>query len=656
MSVKNYIKVGLDAAILAIVCSLMSPAAHSAEADLQKDETEDTALPFYEDLSGDGTIDTLHTLWNGKRVVVIDEGGDFLPQWQKSGRDPADALAQAFSAGAEPPVVWNPVRANWGSYLLLADNDGDGEFGGTADFYYRVVDLNQDGGPDLEYFCASKVVETVVNLNGERDFKHLNFAAFGYGNEHRYADGGKYYQNVHGSGFFLNTRIHWGDVSLAWETPIAWYDFNHDGFTDMVMRIADEGYPTHDLQGQSARVHEAEFAFELNGELGRDKWHSLDCQLTYTAYWTPGLPLTNYVDDIKALPAPAYARKFFGSGWEQMGRESRRLYLPYLDGYKIATDFEGWVGAWWIWDEDDDDNRWEEMFARNEKYSDVRIFSDKLGDRVEFDTKFRGKGRLYIGAFDGRIHLYRADEADWNIDYYGHFKGAIDRSSAWGATTDEGPEPREGLLHDLVRYHDTDGNGFIDRIEYGTAGYGKEDETWTVARTVSLLEFADAENPHPDVQPLFDLKVNTPMTGWKISTWDGEPLLDWSNKAPYEGYRKLKKIYEELCARQWLEARMLYDTAVSLGWNANEEAEECAVPPRLPKEEKAGVADVRVLRGYASLPDAVGLREKYHHGYWLKEKVLMDLLDAMEPERRASIRELFYTGRIPALCRMLRRG
>jgi hypothetical protein len=477
--VKAILQFGLAAAIFAIVCCFLSPEAYSAGADRQKDETDDATLPFYEDLSGDGTIDTLHTLWNGKRVVVIDEGGNFLQQWQKSARDPANALTQAFSAGADPPVVWNPVRANWGSYLLLADNDGDGEFGGTADFYYRVVDINKDGSPELEYFCASKVVETVVNLNGERDFKLLNFAAFAYGNEHRYAEGGKYYQNIHGSGFFLNTRIHWGDVSLAWETPIAWYDFNHDGFTDMVMRIADEGYPTHDLQGQSGRVHEAEFAFELNGELGRDKWHSLDCQLTYTAYWTPGLPLTNYVDDINALPAPAYARKFFGSGWEQMGRESRRFYLPYLDGYKIATDFEEWVGAWWIWDEDDDDNRWEEMFARNEKYSDVKIFSDKLGDRVEFDT------------------------------------------------------------------------------------------------------------------------------------------------------------------------------AVSLGLNTNEKTEECAAAPLLSKEEKTVMMDVRVLRGYASLTDAAGLREKYHRGYWLKDKVMMDLLDAVEPERRASIQKLFYTGRIPALCRML---
>jgi hypothetical protein len=640
-------------AILPLCCVFTATGSGSAIADLQKDGTDDAAMPFYEDLSGDGTVDTLHTLWNQKRVVVVDEGSDFLPRWQAASLDPAETLTEAFSAGAEPPVVWNPLRANWGSYLLLADNDGDGEFSGKADFYYRIVDLNQDGSPDLEYFCANTVVETMVNLNGERDFKHLNFAGFGYGNEHGYAEGGRYFQNVHGSGFFLNTRIHWGDVSLAWETPIAWYDFNHDGFTEMVMRIADEGYPTHDLQGQSARAHEAEFAFELNGELSREKWHSLDCQLTYTAYWTPGLSLTNFVDDIVALPAPAYARKFFGPGWEQMAREDRRFYLPYLDGYKIATDFDGWIGTWWLFDEDNDDNRWEEMFARNDKYSDTRIFSDKLGDRVEHDTDFDGKGQLYIGAFDGRIHLYRADEADWNVDYYGHFKGAIDRSSAWGATTDEGPEPGKGLLHDLVRYHDTDGNGFIDRIEYGLAEYGNVQQTWRVNRTVNLLTFANSEHPHPDVQPLFNLRVDTPMNGWKISNWDGEPILDWSDTAPYEAYRKLKKIYEQLCARQWLEARMLYDTAVSLGLNVSEHSEECAVPPQLSNEEKAGITDVRVLRGYASLTAAAGLREKYHHGYWLKEKVLLDLLDAVEPERKAAIQKLFYTGRIPDLCKEL---
>ena len=100
---------------------------------------------------------------------------------------------------------------------------------------------------------------------------------------------------------------------------------------------------------------------------------------------------------------------------------------------------------------------------------------------------------------------------------------------------------------------------------------------------------------------------------------------------------------------------MLYDTAVYLGWNSSEWAKECAVPPRLSKEEKAGVTDVRVLRGYTSLTDAAGLREKYHHGYWLKEKVLMDLLGAVEPERRGSIQKLFYTGRIPEMCKMLLR-
>jgi hypothetical protein len=41
--------------------------------DQQKEGTADSILPVYEDLSGDGLTDTLHAIWNGKRVVVIDE-------------------------------------------------------------------------------------------------------------------------------------------------------------------------------------------------------------------------------------------------------------------------------------------------------------------------------------------------------------------------------------------------------------------------------------------------------------------------------------------------------------------------------------------------------------------------------------------------------
>ena len=173
----------------------------------------------YEDLNGDGKVDTLRLKWQGKNVVVVDDGSHFLPKWQRDGVDPAAKLTEAFNPGADPPVIWNPARARWGSYLIAVDVDGDGKFDSDADFYYRALDRNGDLAPEIEYFNASTVVEMIANLSGERDFKYLNWKDFAYADEQRYAPGTRYYQNVHGSGFFHNSRINWPDLSIAWEDP-----------------------------------------------------------------------------------------------------------------------------------------------------------------------------------------------------------------------------------------------------------------------------------------------------------------------------------------------------------------------------------------------------------------------------------------------------
>ena len=610
----------------------------------------------FNDLNGDGIPDALVTTWNGKTVVFLSDTGKLPWPRDKEPEDWSDYFNGAFNVGRNPPVVWNPIRAGWGTYTLLVDNDGDGKIG-AADFYYRSMDINGDGMPEMIVFNASGVVEVVVNVNGERDFKNLDWSTFTYGEEQTYTGHSRYVQNVHGSGFFVNTRIAYDDLSLAWETPIAWYDFDHDGFSEMVMRIADVGRFKDGIVwqdsiaenfGQTGGAHEAEFAFELNGELCQDRWHSLDFQLTLCAYGEPGLPLRPYADDMKILGIPDSGRELLSTECRKLTDVTRRIHLPFVDGYKIATDYAKWTSAWIIWDEDNDDNRWEEMFSRYER--DWHAYADRIGDRVEIDSTFKGKGRLYIGAFDGRIHLHGADKAEWTVDYYAHYKGAVDRKE-----TPEGPEPPEGLLHDVVRYHDTTGNGFIDRIEYGTAEYGREEATWKVERTVNLLEFADDQMPQPDVQPLFDLKVDAPATGWKVSTWDGNPIEDWAGTAPYEAYRKLKTIYEGLCARQWVDARMLYDTALYLGLGKSERLPECTAPVHLEKEHKGSVRDIRVLRGYATLTDACSLREKYHFGYWLKEKVFMDILEAVDGQTTREARKLYYTRRIPELCGLLKR-
>jgi hypothetical protein len=279
------------------------------------------------------------------------------------------------------------------------------------------------------------------------------------------------------------------------------------------------------------------------------------------------------------------------------------------------------------------------------------VVSDRIGDRVEVDSSYKGKGMLYVGAFDGRIHLYQADKTDWNVDYYAHYKGYSDRDP-W--SRNEAPEPPEGILHTVIRYSDTDKNGFIDRIEYGTAEYKHEEQTWKPDRVVNILDYANRRNPHPDVQPLFDPRVDTPLTGWKVSTWDGKPIYDWSKTAPFQAYAKLKTLYEKVCAKQWVEARMMYDTACSLGMNRSEAITECADSLTPTREGLTSAKDIRVLRGYSSLTDAAGLYPKYRQGYWLKEKVLSDILDSVGEAGRREVQKLYYTNRIPELCRMLR--
>ena len=78
-----------------------------------------------------------------------------------------------------------------------------------------------------------------------------------------------------------------------------------------------------------------------------------------------------------------------------------------------------WDYCWFVFDEDDDCNRWE----RVEFYYPYDLFkvgaaqggldshkqADAAGDRGEFDQDNSGKGRLYLSPIDGKIHLFGAE-------------------------------------------------------------------------------------------------------------------------------------------------------------------------------------------------------------------------------------------------------
>ena len=93
-----------------------------------------------------------------------------------------------------------------------------------------------------------------------------------------------------------------------------------------------------------------------------------------------------------------------------------------------------------------------------------------------------GEGSLYVGTFDGRIHLYGAEWGCWRIDQTAYnfqgFGGLYDKWNYFRMN----PDPEK---FGLVKYTDTDNNGFIDLIEYDLDGDRHFEER------ISLLELGN---------------------------------------------------------------------------------------------------------------------------------------------------------------------
>jgi hypothetical protein len=610
----------------------------------------------YNDLNGDGINDTLFTEWNGKKMVFISDNGR-LPWGEDVEKRDWDAyLNMAFNVDSNPPLLWNEERATWGSYTIMVDKDGCGRFDSYKDFYYKVLDINGDGAPEAEYYHLTDYpgfMQPVlysnklhVILNGERDISHINFKDFFYAEEQEYGAGGKYFMNVHGSGFFLNSYS--PDPKNSWENPIAWYDFDFDGRTNMVMRVGDTNSKDNIYRGDA---NEFEVAFELNSNTNEEKYHSLDMQLTYYNYKANGVSYQPFVDCIKGLKFLP-GTEFLSENRAKMRSEIIRKYIPYLDGYKIGTDFEKWDGVWLIFDEDDDDNRWEEMFARHETEVNASgnwyIYSDRIGDRIEWDMDFKGEGKLYIGKFDGRIHLYHSEQAFWDIDYFSTYKGSADR-----VDTDEGIEPPAGLKYPRVRYSDTDDDGFIDTIEYMTVEYMHEKETERIYKTVKLADFCEADELKCQ---LIDPRVDSEITNWSLEKWNGMPFTeeDFKNTACKKAYEKFYALYGKVGNSLWSDAQKLYSCAKAHGLNMSEQLDK-NVKINYTKEEQAQLKDILVPEGYSRHLNGESRRDRYNNGYWLKEKVFADILKFSQLNT-STLEKYYYTNNIDRLCEYITNG
>jgi hypothetical protein len=228
-----------------------------------------------------------------------------------------------------------------------------------------------------------------------------------------------------------------------------------------------------------------------------------------------------------------------------------------------------WNETWFVFDEDDDCNRWERVefyepkdlfkFGSAQGGLDHNPQADALGDRGEFDMDNSGKGQLYVGAFDGRIHLYGSEWGAWRIDQTAYsFQGFGGIYNRWGP----GRLQKDYEKFATVKYTDTDKNGYIDLLEYDLNG-DKEFEDW-----VSLIE---------------------------LGIDDKSPLIKTANNATYQTYAKL---FSQVADNMWSRARQAVSIAKKYNINTS---------------------------WYAFYLQPHSTHERYDYGYWLNFYIYQDL-------------------------------
>lgn len=213
-----------------------------------------------------------------------------------------------------------------------------------------------------------------------------------------------------------------------------------------------------------------------------------------------------------------------------------------------------------IFDEDDDCNRWE----RVDLYDPGKLFvvgsrnggldtnpqTDAVGDRGEFDMDFSGKGNIYIGGFDMKIHLYGAEWGAWRIDQtafsYQGFGGLYD---LWRPDRLQRVPEKFGT----VKYSDTDNNGFFDLFEYDLDGDTLFEKTVSL-RDLNLDDrqsvISKTELSYTDYQSLFkeitEKNWNRAMEAAEIATKLGIST-DW-----YASWKNPRSLAEKYDYAYWL--------------------------------------------------------------------------------------------------------
>jgi len=529
--------------------------------------------PAYIDLDGDGDPDILKTITTDSIPVMWIDDNDNMRYGDVAGDIQGDCL--------------------------LVDRNRDGRYGGVGDL---VVDwVAPDAGhPEgmqviVDYpATAHKNVWPyghymwILDTDHDQVFNYIDWNTFQL-SSWAHAGGSEFYPDYSGNSLFMKVhaavnRIE--DLSRNWENPFLFYDPDHDGLSEMAIRLVDSPSYYDDSTKQvdpqtlrfSGKIDWVSVAVDMDNDNRPEDAFDFDFTLGFRG---TGFDYTDQVHKIDMHSLPGTDSFFLDPRFRHL---KKLVYTDHAHALPLIFNRGKWNQVYFVYDEDDDCHRWERVefydpldpfkIGTGHKGVDNNPQSDPAGDRGEWDLDNSGKGKLYIGKFDGRLHLYGAEWGCWRIDQGAAYYQGWDRRII----------KKEPQKFATVRYEDTDHNGFIDRIAYDLDGDTVFEQT-------------------------IDLK--------KEGLDDRCTLIDPS-RFSYEDYYNLqKKMATGLWANALVAERVAKHYGLDLGW-------------------------------YARWMQPNSLREKYHHGYWLQFYIYKDLEDLFirqqQKELLDKLTKAYYSG------------
>jgi hypothetical protein len=488
-------------------------------------------------------------------------------------------------------MKWTDIEGDMVNDCLFIDRNKDGVFAGPWDISIDWDDENGDGKADMQFvvengdpalrngFDWKSNLMLIINDDKDEVFSYIDWNLMDM-RPWEHNGHANFFTNYHGNTMFTKmcaSSFRVSDSRFSWENPFIFWDYDNDGMPEMALRMLDvpRFRPKNNQDPQflnldnktdvlySKRISYVAITYDLDNDNGQGNEFDFDMSLCFEG---DGFEYSDQVNKYKSLRGLSDADKLiYDPSWRQL----TELIFP---NRQTALDLTFNRGRWnkcrFVFDEDDDCNRWE----RVELYEPKNIFvtgagkggldnnpqADVIGDRGEFDMDFSGKGNLYVGGFDSRIHLYGAEWGAWRIDQTAFsFQGFGGLYDLWSPSRIQ----REPGKFGTVNYTDTDNNGFIDLIQYDLDG-----------------------------DTIFEESVSLK----KLHIDDRQQVIKTSGVS----YQDLQKLFKDITEKSWERA-----------------------------QQAIGIAQKNGLRTdwYAFMKSPRTLWEKYDYSYWLNYYIYNDL-------------------------------